>query len=164
MNNLEENMNVRPEEAKCPEENESARPEETNLPEEKKGIWARLWSFIKFGSSSLIAFGIDEAGLLLLSPHVGTVWANIISRVVSATANFTLNHFVVFRSNEDIWKAAVKYTLLALAVLAADTVMLKCFFIDLLGLQEWIAKPITEAVLFCINYPIQKLFVYRKMK
>lgn len=130
----------------------------------EKKWFARLWSFVKFGSSSLIAFGIDEAGLLLLSPYVGTVWANIIARVVSATTNFILNHFVVFHSKEDVWKAAVKYALLALAVLAADTALLKCFFIDLLGLEEWLAKPITEAVLFCINYPIQKLFVYKKQK
>lgn len=121
-------------------------------------------TLLKFAASSFIAFLIDYFGFLILHNPIGDVAANIVSRIVSATANFIINKEVVFKSKENVWRAALKYALLAIAVLAVDTVILKLIMIEWLNIPEWIAKPITEIVMFFINYPMQRKFVYKKTR
>ena len=121
-------------------------------------------TLVKFAASSFIAFLIDYVLFLLLHNPLGEVAANICARIVSATANFIINREVVFKSKEAVWRAAIKYALLAFAILAVDTLILKFVLIEWLGVAEWIAKPITEIIMFFINYPIQRNFVYKKGK
>ncbi len=121
-------------------------------------------TLLKFTASSFIAFLIDYFGFLLLHNPIGEVAANIVSRIISATVNFVINKEVVFKSKEKAWKAALKYTILAVAVLAVDTIILKVIMLDWLNIPEWIAKPITEIVMFFINYPMQRKFVYKKQE
>ena len=136
------------------------------LKDSLKIYYCLLKYFIKFMASSLFAFFVEYITLLLfnhfliLPGHWPLEVANVVARVISGTVNFTINHSLVFKSHEKVWKAFLKYVALAVVIILIDTYVLK-FFIELCGVKLWIAKPITEIILFCINYPIQKRFVYK---
>ena len=119
--------------------------------------------FIKFACSSLISFVIDYVLCILFLPIFGLVLGNCLARLISASVNFTINRKVVFKGDEDLLPAIIKYILLALFVLALDTAFL-WFFTVPVGLDARISKPITEFVVYLINFPIQGRFVYTKRK
>lgn len=116
---------------------------------------------LKFSASSFISFLTDYAVyslLLLLTKNV--VLSNVIARVVSGTLNFTLNRLVVFKSRENIFKAALKYALLAVSLLILNTLVLK-LLTDVLGLHPLIAKILTELLLFFVSFTVQRLIIFR---
>lgn len=119
--------------------------------------------FIKFACSSLVSFVIDYVLCLLFVPRIGLTFGNSLARLISASVNFTVNRNLVFKGNEDLAPAIVKYALLALFVLALDTFFLWIFH-DLLRIPLELAKPVTEFVVYLINFPIQGRFVYRKRR
>ena len=128
-----------------------------------KDSWRIYKCIFKFACSSFIAFLIDYVLRLVFNFMPG--WAaNSAARVVSSAVNFYVNHKVVFNSKENTAKAALKYFTLALAVLIVDTVINEWLLIEVLKIPVWIAKPITEIIMFFINYPIQKKYVYKKHK
>lgn len=116
---------------------------------------------LKFAASSLLAFLIEYVLFLILHFFVVKETANIIARIISATINFYINHELVFKSKEKLWKAAIKYALLAVVILALDTLLLK-LLVDTIGIPAWISKPIADTIMFFVNYPIQKRFVYKR--
>ena len=126
-----------------------------------KDSWRIYKCILKFAASSFLAFIIDYIGRLALN-FMGGVAANIVSRIVSATVNFYVNKKVVFKTTESTGKAALKYAALALCVLAVDTVVNEWLLITVCNIPVWIAKPITEIIMFLINYPLQKKYVYKK--
>lgn len=122
----------------------------------------------KFACSSFVSFLIDYVMLLILSaltaalPESASLAVSVVgARLVSATVNFTINRKVVFKGNELIARAILKYVLLALCILGANYALLHLLTIFL----NWplaVAKILVEAVLFCVNFIIQGRFVYRK--
>lgn len=118
---------------------------------------------LKFACSSLISFGIDYVLLLLFSLFLPVLPANILARLISASANFTMNRHLVFHGNEDTKPAIIKYTILAVCVLVLDSAILHLLN-SVFGWNLALAKAITEFVVFLINFPIQGRFVYRKQK
>ena len=130
----------------------------------------RMGSLIKFSASSLIAFGIDELVLILLcGPNGGGLMSasvgKIVARLVSGAVNFFMNRRFVFAGDEVLWKAALKYAALWAFVLACDWLLFNKVLVGLLHIPIWIANPVSQTLVFlCINYPIQKRFVYTKQK
>ena len=128
----------------------------------------RMGTFIKFSASSIIAFGVDELVLVLLcGPNGGGLLSasvgKIIARLVSAALNFFMNRKFVFRGDEVLWKAALKYAVLAVFALGCDWLLFYKVLVGMLQVPIWIANPISQTLVFvCINYPIQKCFVYTK--
>ena len=97
----------------------------------------------------------------LLSALTGSlVFANILARIVSGTVNFTLNRKVVFKSQSNVVIAAIKYIALATFILICNTLVLKG--LTSFGLSVYIAKIITEVILFIFNYLVQHSFIFRK--
>ncbi len=139
------------------------------LKDSAKIYYCLLKYFIKFLASSLFAFCVEYVIVLLLNHFFvlkgvfGLKTANTLARIVSATVNFTVNHTLVFEANEKWWKALIKYAALALVILVLDNYLLE-FFHDVAGIKLGLAKPITEIIMFCINFPIQKRFVYTRQK
>ena len=116
---------------------------------------------LKFSASSLLSFGVDYALFCLLSALTGSlVFSNIFARIVSGTVNFTVNRKVVFKSQSNIAVAALKYVSLAIFILICNTVVLEV--ITSLGLAAYIAKIITEAILFILSYTIQHSLIFQK--
>ena len=121
----------------------------------------------KFAASSLLAFVIDYVLVLLLSaltrswPAATSLnFSVIVARLVSATVNFTVNRRVVFKGNESLGKAVVKYAALALVVLGLNLALMH--LLTGLGWSIPLAKIVVEVLLFCMNFVVQGRFVYRK--
>ena len=129
----------------------------------KAPLKAVLLKFIKFACSSLVSFVIDYVLCLLFVPVMGLVAGNALARLISASVNFTINRNIVFKGDEELLPAIIKYVLLALFVLVLDTVFL-WLFTDVIGIPLTFGKPITEFTVYLINFPIQGRFVYNKRK
>ena len=123
---------------------------------------------IKFSASSLIGFGVDYAAFALLTlipcefEH-WTLMCNIIARIISASVNFTLNYHLVFKSQEKVWKAILRYTALALFILACNTTFL-WLLVEQAGMNQYLAKILVEVTMFIISWIVQRLYVFRKRK
>ena len=121
----------------------------------------------KFAASSLLAFAIDYILVLLFSamtrswPAATSLNFSVITaRLISATVNFTINRRVVFKGNESLWKALVKYAALAACVLALNLALMH--LLTGLGWPIALAKIVVEILLFCMNFVVQGRFVYRQ--
>lgn len=121
---------------------------------------------IKFSLSSLIGFLVDYAAfsLLTLIPCSWDHWTlacNVIARVISASVNFTINYKLVFKSKDNLWKAILKYTLLAIFILACNTALL-WLLVEKAGMNKYLAKVIVEITMFITSWLVQRLFVFKK--
>lgn len=117
---------------------------------------------LKFSASSFAGFLVDFSLYSLLVLLSGNLWlANITARVVSASVNFTLNRRLVFKSKDNIVKAAAQYFLLAALILIGNTLVLE-LLVDVCAVHEMIAKIITEAVFFIISWLAQRFIIFRK--
>lgn len=120
---------------------------------------------IKFSASSGIGFLVDYGmfNLLHYAMKLTVIPSNIIARVVSATVNFVINYFFVFKAKEKLYKSAIKYALLAVFILAVNTGIL-WVFTNKLGIPEYLAKLLVEITMFFVSWLIQRLFVFKKGK
>ncbi len=123
----------------------------------------RIYSqILKFSASSFVGFLVDYSlysFLLFLTDHL--MLSNICARVVSASVNFTLNRHFVFRDNSSLIKSALKYFLLAVGILAGNTLLLS-FFVKVCGINRLFAKLLTEALFFLCSWILQRTVVFRR--
>ncbi|MBO6262629.1 MAG: bifunctional glycosyltransferase family 2/GtrA family protein [Bacilli bacterium] len=121
---------------------------------------------LKFSASSMIGFGVDYGMFALLSliPNPWEYWLvarNVIARIVSASVNFTINYKIVFKSKQNIFKAIIEYTLLALFILGCNSLFL-WLLVKNAGMNEYLAKILVEGTMFIVSWIIQRLFVFRR--
>ncbi|MDD3228970.1 MAG: bifunctional glycosyltransferase family 2/GtrA family protein [Oscillospiraceae bacterium] len=123
---------------------------------------------IKFASSSLISFVVDYIAFLLLVslissvPHYLVV-SNIVARIVSGAVNYTLNKHLVFRGKKNTAHTLPQYLMLASGILCANSVILS-FFNAILGLPSYLAKPLTELILFIISFIVQVMVIFNSAR
>ncbi|MBE6881356.1 MAG: glycosyltransferase [Ruminococcaceae bacterium] len=123
---------------------------------------------LKFSASSFIGFVTDYFIFSLiilcfsgLGLYLLPVIANISARIVSASVNFTINKKLVFKSEKNMLSSALQYFVLALFILAGNTIVLNTL-INHLNINSLIAKLITEILFFAISYLVQKKLIFRK--
>lgn len=118
---------------------------------------------LKFSASSFASFLIDYALFCLLLALTGVpAAANVGARVVSATANYTMNRTMVFGSSSPVAKSFAQYAALAAFVLTCNTVLLGALV--WLGANPYVAKVAVELALFAFSYTIQRMFIFKKRK
>lgn len=125
-----------------------------------------LIKFIKYIFASVSSCLID-IGLFALLCHFlrgkehYIIICTVIARVVSATYNYSINYKIVFKSKSNVYKAALKYFILAIMqmTLSASFVSLCCLAIHLT--PEWLVKVVIDTILFFISYYIQQQFVFK---
>ena len=114
---------------------------------------------LRYASSSLVAFGVDSVGLLLLFALTGNLLVSVVgARLVSATVNFLVNRHVVFKGSGSLRRDVLRYIALALGLLASNYVWL--LVLTQWGLPLLPAKLVTEAALYLISYQLQRRFVF----
>jgi putative flippase GtrA len=91
----------------------------------------------------------------------GLIISNIGARIVSGTANYTMNRKFVFKSRAGFARSAAQYILLASFILAGNTVVLS-MFAGTLGLNKLIAKLATEMIFFIISWIVQRYVIFYK--
>lgn len=121
---------------------------------------------LKFSTSSLASFAIDYCMYAVLLTLTGTlgmthglVISNIGARLVSGTANYTMNRKLVFKSRTGFAKSAAQYIALAAIILAGNTLVLS-LLAGTFGINSMIAKLITEILFFVISWTVQKYVIF----
>lgn len=120
-----------------------------------------LLPVLLFAASSLLGFVVDTVALFALEALTGALVPSIVAaRVISASANFAVNRRLVFlrRGREGLWREALAYALLAAVMLASNIVWMS--YLTGAGLPLWLAKLVTELVLFFTSYRAQRSVVF----
>ena len=122
----------------------------------------------KFAASSLTGFAVDYGlySVLLiftksLGPTVSLPLSNISARVVSASVNYFLNKRFVFKSEDSFAKTAAQYFALAGCILAGNTLLLS-LLVNFTGINEYVAKVLTEMTFFFASWAVQKFVIFGK--
>ena len=116
---------------------------------------------LAFALSSLLAFTVDLLALLALSTLTGNLLISAIAaRIVSASVNFLVNRRTVFRAGNarNRVRQVLRYIALACALLGASYVGLR--LLTQAGLPLVPAKVITDVVLYCVSFVVQREFVF----
>lgn len=114
-----------------------------------------------FAASSLLAFLVDAAVLLVCTSVTGMLVPSIVAaRLISATVNFAVNRRVVFarRGRGTLRRQIVQYGVLALMLLASNIVWMS--YLTDAGVPLWLAKLLTEVVLFVTSYGVQRGVIF----
>ncbi len=132
--------------------------------------YIRHLNIIKFASSSFTAFLVDYlvySLILMIAAErinfINLTFANITARLISSSLNFTINRKFVFKSNQSLQKSAAQFFTLAAIILAGNSVVLN-FLANMLNINHYVAKIITEMFFFAFNYTIQNFIIFRKKK
>lgn len=132
-------------------------------------------SAVRFMLSSFSSWAVDNAvylSLFALFLYINglpdALWSAIafaIARIVSSFINFNMNKYYVFSKGEAYWLACGKYYALAVPMALVSLVLLSAVIRWLSVSRPILAtgiKILIEAVLFIINYYVQKIWVYKK--
>lgn len=126
-------------------------------------IYRELLKFMMSSASSFcldyLLFGLFV--LLLGKAAAAVLTANICARMLSAAYNFLMNTRLVFHEKMT-FKAAGEYTVLAAGILFLNNIFLN-IYINLLGLNVFTAKIVTEITLFILSFTVQKLYIFEQM-
>lgn len=128
---------------------------------------ARVYKeILKFSASSLVSFAIDYAvyaAMLALTGAAGLasglIISNITARLISGTANYTMNKRLVFKSRAGVARSALQYAVLAGLILAGNTVVLSALTAEL-GMNSYAAKIVTEIIFFAISWTVQRYVIF----
>lgn len=133
-----------------------------------------LQSFIKFSSSSVICFLVDNGLFTLLNIFVLSGMADAPryfvatygARLVSAVTNFMLNRTVVFHAHNSMKRSALRYFALSVvqAGVSAGFVYLFTSMTHLGGFVDTLVKISVDLCLFVISYQIQRRWVFQVAK
>ncbi|MCZ9311089.1 bifunctional glycosyltransferase family 2/GtrA family protein [Weissella koreensis] len=127
--------------------------------------------FLKFAASGLISFLVDiilfELTILIFNNHIlGTILvATVVSRLISAIVNYSLNHRVVFGKNGQ--NTMVKYGILFIIQMIFSGFMTN-FVTNIIphnnNFTPMFAKIIVDFTLFMISYRIQRDIIFKRAK
>jgi putative flippase GtrA len=82
------------------------------------------------------------------------------ARVVSGLFNFKLNRHLAFKNKDSQWLALVKYAALATVVAAVGYGMIWVSY-HLAGVNVYLAKVVSEVVLYLLSFVVQRCFIFR---
>lgn len=87
--------------------------------------------------------------------------STIIARVCSSIFNFAINYKKVFKSNENIFKSAIKYFCLVIVQMGLSALFVT-LFVNLTHGNEVVVKIIVDTILFFISFKVQQSLVFAK--
>lgn len=133
-----------------------------------KEFFLKIDTPFKYGLSSIISFGIDYGIYVFFIRCFSTsaTVSYIIARAISSIINFSLNKFLVFKSNEKklgLLKEILSYYALVLIIMFLGSICIH-IAVENLSLNEYIVKPLIDCVLFMLSYCIQYLVIFKKRK
>lgn len=119
-----------------------------------------LWPLVKFASSSLLAFAVDVALLMLLvALGLPLLPAVVGARVVSAGLNFLVNRHLVFSADRGPRRQQLlRYTALAVILVGLSYAGLALF--TAVGVALGLAKVVTDLGLWLLSFRLQQSVVF----
>lgn len=129
-----------------------------------------LGRFSKFFSSSIMSSIIDIGfawlfldllKICIFDDFLRIICATILARIISMLFNYTVNKKYVFK-NKSSHKTFIRYLILSIIImlLSGSFVYIAANFI---GINEKIAKPIVDSLLFLLSYQLQKKWVFKEV-
>lgn len=125
-------------------------------------VFTRLFAFT---ATSLVSYCLDYGlyALLLATSGLSLRFCYAVARLISSTFNFILNRNLVFHAKQEpLFKQLLKYYILVAIVMLLGT--LGVHLLSGLGINEYIAKPITDTMLYIVSFFGQRLVVFRPKK
>ncbi len=133
-----------------------------------------LGSFIRFMGASLICVVIDQVLAAVFSNYLlpalgvqkhGTlIWGSgFLARIISATANFTLNKSLVFKikgTPGSTAMAALRYGIVCTFIICLSNLGVQG--LTSIGMIRWLAKVICDTLLYFLSYHLQSHWVFRE--
>lgn len=122
--------------------------------------------FLRFLMSSVMSSVIDLVAFSLACRFLRdgggyyVAVSTVIARVISATANFTINYRFVFKSNANPGKSMLKYFTLAVLQMLCSAGLTTLGVALLPGTWEVYVKVVVDTILFFISYKIQQRIVF----
>jgi putative flippase GtrA len=125
--------------------------------------------FVRFLFASLSSSVLDLVlfsvlcGLLkdrypLMYAGISTVGA----RIISAVYNYLINYKVVFKSQANIWKASIKYALLAVVLMSCSAAAITVVMYLFPSGPRLLFKILIDMALFFVSYSVQQKMVFRR--
>lgn len=125
--------------------------------------------FVKFLLSSfsaclldILLFSIFVYFLKPKAPVLYVTYSTVAARVISAIYNYLLNYRLVFRSRENVGKAAIKYFTLAIIQMSCSALLVTTLVRLFPNGIEIVLKAFVDTTLFFISYSIQQRLVFKK--
>lgn len=120
----------------------------------------KLFTFAKFGIVSLSTTGLDYLLFALFRTVLSLPLyvAVFVARALSSFTNYMLNRKVVFAAGDRL--SIVKYYALAVVIAALSYLGIRLF--SALGLNEYLAKIISDTTLFLFSYTVQHRVIFKK--
>lgn len=121
-----------------------------------------LFSSVSACLVDLVIFGVMCSLLKQKQPILYITYATVIARVISAIYNYLINYRIVFKSDENTGKAAIKYFLLAVIQMCCSALLVTGLSRIWPKVTEIVFKVFVDTTLFFISYVIQQRFVFKK--
>ena len=124
-----------------------------------------MWDIFTYGLLGGLTTLVN-VGVFAISTHGGMSWwlANFIAWVLSVLFAFTTNKFWVFDSHTEsvkaFWWEFVKFVFARVMSLGMDYVLMY-MFIDLLGVNQALAKILTQFFIVVVNYALSKFVIFK---
>ena len=120
---------------------------------------------LKFAASSMLAFVVDAAMVLLMMAITGGMQrlSQVVARVVSSTVNFIVNKKVVYQSRQNWLPELGKYAALAIVNLIINLLVVKPLS-ELMHGRFFLAYLIVQVIMYILNFVLQGKFVYNRQK
>lgn len=123
--------------------------------------------FLLFMLSSFASFIVDFSlfsAFTFLFKGEENVWiCNVLARVISATVNYLLNKFIVFKKKGKTAQTFFAYCLLAIGILVGNTVILH-LFVNFAHINPYVAKVIVEVIMFIVSWIVQRFVIFKGKK
>ena len=114
----------------------------------------------KYSLSSIMSFVIDYILYILFNLLTSNIiLSNILARIISGTTNYCVNRSLVFKSTKTVKSTFLKYVLLAITILLFNT-LLVLYLSKIMNI--YLAKLLTEIILFFASWLVQKLLIFRE--
>ena len=119
-----------------------------------------IWNYLIIGGLttivSILTYGICSKLLL-----INYVISNIISWIFAVIFAYYTNRWFVFHSKNKVLKEFISFTASRLITLLLDTGLM-ILFVELLKLDDLVAKLIVQVIIVIANYILSKLIVFKK--
>lgn len=116
--------------------------------------------FIRFSAVSIMSAGIDYFLFVLLYFFSQKLFFSIVlARVFSAAFNFTAGRLVTFKSKKNITMELIRYAGLAI-FLVLLSYLLVYIFANYIHINVYVAKIISETILFSTSFLVQRFFIF----
>ena len=123
---------------------------------------ARIYApLLRFTGASLASFVIDWVGVVVLHLLTGNLLTSVVgARLISGAANFFMNRRVFRAAPGTVGRTAVRYAVLALALVAASYLALAA--LTGIGIPLGVAKVVGDSAIYVASYAIQRRVVFRE--